>query len=409
MILFFLSIFATLADKIVAVVDEEVILKSEVDNYVSFVLSDPLVVKNFSANEIRQNVINGIIARKLLLREAEKESIQVSREEVLKRMEERIELIKQRFPSEADFYRALEEQGLDIERLKKNYEDSIRTEVLMQQLVQKKLATKIMISPVAVKKFYEMNKDSIAILPGRVKLAHILIPLRPSEDSLKKGFERAAEIYQLLMGGADFATVAKEFSDDKNSGKNGGMLGRIKKGEMIEEFERVIFNLKPGVISQPFPTRFGYHIVEVLNKGTDWVLARQILVKVIPTRADTLRFERLAHKIKELVRQGANFDSLAKIYSAVPEVDIGEFFIKQFTPPYDTIIAQLAENEVSEPILTPDGYHLLFAREKIPERILSFEEMREQIYQYLYWQELQNLYTAYVKEVEEKTFVTIFE
>ncbi|MEO0183730.1 MAG: peptidylprolyl isomerase [candidate division WOR-3 bacterium] len=409
MILFFLSIFATLADKIVAVVDEEVILKSEVDNYVSFVLSDPLVLKNFSENEIRQNVINGIIARKLLLREAEKESIQVSREEVLKRMEERIELIKQRFPSEADFYKALEEQGLDIERLKKNYEDSIRMEVLMQQLVQKKLATKIMISPVAVKKFYEMNKDSIAILPGRVKLAHILIPIRPSEDSLKKGFERAAEIYQLLMGGADFATVAKEFSDDENSGKNGGMLGRIKKGEMIEEFERVIFNLKPGVISQPFPTRFGYHIVEVLNKGTDWVLARQILVKVIPTRADTQRFERLAHKIKELVRQGANFDSLAKIYSAVPEVDIGEFFIKQFTPPYDTIIAQLAENEVSEPILTPDGYHLLFAREKIPERILSFEEMREQIYQYLYWQELQNLYTAYVKEVEEKTFVAIFE
>ncbi|MEO0137648.1 MAG: peptidylprolyl isomerase [candidate division WOR-3 bacterium] len=404
-----MSIFATLADKIVAVVDEEVILKSEVDNYVSFVLSDPLVLKNFSENEIRQNVINGIIARKLLLREAEKESIQVSREEVLKRMEERIELIKQRFPSEADFYKALEEQGLDIERLKKNYEDSIRMEVLMQQLVQKKLATKIMISPVAVKKFYEMNKDSIAILPGRVKLAHILIPIRPSEDSLKKGFERAAEIYQLLMGGADFATVAKEFSDDENSGKNGGMLGRIKKGEMIEEFERVIFNLKPGVISQPFPTRFGYHIVEVLNKGTDWVLARQILVKVIPTRADTQRFERLAHKIKELVRQGANFDSLAKIYSAVPEVDIGEFFIKQFTPPYDTIIAQLAENEVSEPILTPDGYHLLFAREKIPERILSFEEMREQIYQYLYWQELQNLYTAYVKEVEEKTFVAIFE
>uniref|UniRef100_A0A7V3RHZ1 peptidylprolyl isomerase n=1 Tax=candidate division WOR-3 bacterium TaxID=2052148 RepID=A0A7V3RHZ1_UNCW3 len=407
LVVFFL--ISTLADRIAAVVGDEVILESEVNEYTSFISANPIIQKNFeSYEELRRSVIDGLISRRLLLLQAEKESISVSRDDVIKRVEERLELIKQRFPSEADFYKALEEQNLTIDQLKKNYEDSIRTELLMQQIVQKKLAAKITVSPIAVKKFYEENKDSIALLPGRIKLAHILIPIRPSEDSLKKGFERAVEVYKLLLTGADFATVAREFSEDENSRKNGGMLGRVKKGETIEEFEKVIFSLKPGEISQPFPSRLGYHIVEVLNKGNDWVLARQILIKVLPVKADTQKYERLAEKIRNLVKNGADFDSLAKIYSAVPEIDVGEFFIKQFTPPYDEIIKKLEAGDVSEPILTPEGYHLLYAREKVPERFLSFEEMRDQIYQFLYWQELENLYKNYIGEIKEKTFVNIF-
>lgn len=402
-------ICSALADKIAAIVDDEIILKSEVNEYVSFITSDPNFQKNFTGSEnLYSNVVNGLIARRLLLSQAERESISVSRDEIVKRAQERLEGVKQRFPSEADFYKYLEELNLTIDEVRKNTEDSIKTELIMQQLVQKKLAMKILISPVRVKNFYEENKDSIAIVPGRIKLAHILLAIRPSEDSLRKGFQRAIEIYQLLMNGADFATVAQEFSEDENSRKNGGMLGRIKKGETLEEFERAIFALKPGIISQPFPTRFGYHIVEVLNKGSDWVLARQILIKVLPVRADSLRYEKLGENIRNLVKQGANFDSLAKIYSIIPEVDLGEFFIRQFTPPYDEIIKNLEESELSEPILTPEGYHLLYAREKIPEKFLSFEEMRDQIYQYLYWQELQTLYSKYIEEIETRTFVEIF-
>ncbi|MEO0205748.1 MAG: peptidylprolyl isomerase, partial [candidate division WOR-3 bacterium] len=382
---------------------------SEVNEYVSFVSTDPNFKQRFATSEeLLNTVINGLVSRRLMLAQAEKESISVSREEVSNRAKERLEMVKQRFPSEADFLRALEEQNLTVDELRKNYEDSIKIELIMQQIVQKKLAAKIMVSPVMVKQFYDENKDSIAVVPGRIKLAHILIAIRPSEDSLKAGFERAIEVYQLLKSGADFATVAREFSEDENSRKNGGMLGKVKKGETLEEFEKVVFGLKPGIVSQPFPSRLGYHIVEVLNKGIDWVLARQILIKVVPLKSDTLKYEKLGEKIRTLVEQGANFDSLARVYSIVPEVDIGEFFVRQFTPPYDEIVKDLEPGDVSKPILTPDGYHLLYAREKIAEKSLSFEEMREQIYQYLYWQELQNLYSNYIEEIEARTYVEIF-
>lgn len=409
MIPFLLIIITVPAEQIAAIVGADIILETEVIENIVFLANDPMAQKMFSSpEELRDYVVNELISSKLLLAQAESESITVSNEEIQNRVKEMIENLKQRFPSEADFYKALQEQNITIEDLKKNYEDNIRTKMIMQQLVEKKLATKIMISPITVARFYEENKDTIAIVPGRVKLAHILLAIRPSEDELKKGFERALDVYKLLLAGAEFNVIAMEFSEDANSKKQGGMLGRIKKGETLDEFEKVIFTLKPGVMSQPFPTRLGYHIVEVLNKGADWVLARQILIKVDVTKSDTVTCENLAEKIKNLINQGTNFDSLAKEYSNDPNIDLGDFFIKQLTPPFDEVVKSLDQGQVSEPILTPYGYHLIYLKEKVAEKSLTFEELRDQIYQYLYQQELQNHYTRLIDELKAKTFVKTF-
>jgi parvulin-like peptidyl-prolyl isomerase len=179
----------------------------------------------------------------------------------------------------------------------------------------------------------------------------------------------------------------------------------VYKRQTIEDFEAIVFDLKPGTVSQPFPTRLGYHIVEILNKGPDWVLLRQILIKVEISRQDTLRVERQANELKELVMQGADFDSLAKQYSKDPSIDLGEFYVDRLTPPFNEVVKDMAEGEVSEPILTPYGYHLLYVREKVPQRMLSFEELRDQIMQYLYQQEVQEKYDELIGELKQRTFV----
>ena len=400
---------STLADQIAADVGNDIILQSEVEETATFIVSEPATQKAFAnPEELRNYVINELISRKLLLIEAEVESVTVANEELINRVDQMLENVKSRFPSEADFYKALEEQNLTVDDLKKNYEDNLRTQMIMQKIVQKKLATKIMITPIAVKKFYDKNRDSIAILPGRAKLSHILLPVRPGEDALRKGFEKALEVYKLLLAGGDFSTIAQEFSEDENSKSRGGMLGRIKKGETLEEFEKVVFNLKPGSVSQPFPTRLGYHIVDVLNRENDWVLLRQILIKVEVGKADTLRSKKLAQQLRDLISEGANFDSLAKAYSGDPNIDLGEFYIDQLTPPFDVVVKELDQGQVSEPILTPYGYHIVYIKEKVPERMMTFDEIRDQIYQYLYQQELQKYYTRLIEELKQKTFIKIF-
>lgn len=404
-----LFIISTLVDQVAAYVGDDVILESEVIESATYLASDPSMQRAFSdARELRDFVLNELITRKLLLAEAEIESIIVSSEEITPRVDEMVESVKERFPSEADFLKALQQYNITIEDLRRNYEENLRTQMIMQQLVQKKIATQIMISPIAVKRFYENYKDSIAVLPNQVKLAHILLAIKPSEDELKKAFERALDVYKLLMTGGDFSVIAQEFSEDENSSKSGGMLGKIKKGETLEEFEMVIFNLKPGVISQPFPTRLGYHIVEVLNRGQDWVLLRQILIEVRVTEADTLRYERLAEKIREQINQGSDFDSLANHYSDDPNIDLGDFYPDEMTPPFDEYVKNLREGQISESILTPYGYHLLYVREEIAQKVLGFEELRDQIYQYLYQEKIQRYYTQLVEELKKKTFVKIF-
>ncbi len=398
-----------LADQVAAFVGNDIILWSEVQENISILANDPVAMKMFSSEqEVNEYVVDQLVANKLLLVEAEQESVFVEDEEVNPLVNQNIENLKVNFPSEADFFSYLEEQGINIEELKAYYHENLKSRLIMERLVSKKFASKIMISPIAVKNFYEENKDSIAFVPGRVRLSHILLPIIPNQEEMMRGFERATDVYKLLITGGDFSTIAQEFSEDESSKRKGGMLGKVRRGETIEDFEAIVFDLKPGTVSQPFPTRLGYHIVEVLNKGPDWVLLRQILLKVDVTRQDTLRIKRQAGELRELIARGADFDSLARLYSRDPNIDLGEFYTDRLTPPFNEVVKDMAEHEVSEPILTPYGYHLLYVKEKVPERTLSFEDLRDQIMQYLYQQKVQEKYDGLVNELKEKTFVKTF-
>jgi peptidyl-prolyl cis-trans isomerase SurA len=403
-------ILSTLSDQVAAFVGDDVILESEVRENMSFLANDPVAQQMFNdTDELRDYVLDELISQRLILIEAKNESISVAEDQVLQIVEQRIEEIKERYPSEADFLKDLEENNITLQDLKQYNEENIRTQMITQRLVERKIATKITISPITVRRFYEENKDSIAVRPVRVKLSHMLMAIRPSEAELRRGFDRAMDVYKLLYGGADFSVMVEEFSEDENSRHRAGMLGKIKRGETIEEFEEVIFNLKPGSVSQPFPTRLGYHLVEVLNKGSDWVLARQILIKVNVAKADTVRYENLARKLAELVNSGADFDSLAREYSDDPAIDLGEFILNQLSPPIDEVVKNLEQGQVSEPFITPYGYHIIYLKEKIAEEPLTFEELRDQIYQYLTQQELQKYFTQLIEELKEKTFVKKFE
>lgn len=407
--LILLFILASSADRIAAFVGSDVILESEIAENMSFLQSDRATMEMFTSDkELRDYVLDQLISQKLVMIAAENESLNVTDEEVETRVDKRIEDIKERYPSEADFFEDLEKNGITLEELKKYNMENLRSELTMQRLVQKKLASKVSLSPIEIRRFYDENKDSIATSPDRVKLSHILLAIQASEYELRKGFEEAAEVYRLLYTGGDFSVIAQEFSDDAKSKYKGGMLGKVKRGETLEEFEAAIFQLKPGVISQPFLTRTGYHIVEVLNKSSDWVLARQILIRVKVTKADTLRYEKLAKKLQDLIKENADFDSLARYYSVDPNVDIGEYFVNQLTPPIDTVVMSLKEGELSDPMLTPYGYHQIYVRERIAGKVLTFEELRDQIADYLYSQELQESYAEMIENLKSRVFVKKF-
>lgn len=408
LLLLITNCLAETADRIVAVVGDEVILYSELQTALDFLKLQAGSGFSLDSN-FTQKVLDRLIEDRLILEEAKQETITVTKSEIENEVEAAINALIAQYPSPAEFEKVLAEEGLTERTLRERYREETKKRLIAQKLLAKKGLTTIYISPSEVKKFYQEKKDSIAIVPGFVTLAHILFRINPSPKAETDAQVRSLEIYDILLRGGDFDEVVKSFSEDDRTKDRGGFLGELKRGELFAPVESVLFLLKPGEISPPVRTPMGYQIFQVLSKTKNSVKANHILIKVPITRADTARTRKLTEQVRSKVLAGADFDSLARIYSDDLETKeqgglLGQFLIKGLLPPFGPV-AQLKAGEVSEPILSEHGFHLLLVLEKQEDKTLSFDEMQDKIRNYLYQERLAIRLQDYLDRIANRTFI----
>ncbi len=145
--------------------------------------------------------------------------------------------------------------------------EDIKNSILAQELLKKEIKAKVKVTDDEIKEYYEKNKAKFKD-PEQVRARHILIKVDPQADNKKwkEAEKKAKEIKKRLEKGEDFAKLAKEFSDDPGTKNKGGDLGFFAKGRMVPEFEAAAFALKPGQISEPVKTVYGYHIIQTMEK-----------------------------------------------------------------------------------------------------------------------------------------------
>lgn len=276
------------ADRIIAKVGDELILASELKTALDFVKiqSAPPAIPDTA---LTHPILEQLIEDRLVLNEAKRETINVTKSEIDNEVETSIRELISRFPSPADFEKALTQEGLTERTLHDRYREETKNRLTVQKLLAKKGLTTIYISPSETKRFYQEKKDSIAVVPGNVSLAHILFRIMPTTDAEQNGQKRSLEIYDILLRGGDFEEVARSFSEDKNTSARGGYLGELQRGTLFEPIDSVLFLMKPGEISPPLRSPMGYQIFQVLAKSKSSVKVNHILIKVPITRADTLR------------------------------------------------------------------------------------------------------------------------
>jgi peptidyl-prolyl cis-trans isomerase SurA len=397
------------ADRIVALVGDDVILYSELKTATDF-----LKLKAFAElgpeSVLTQQVLDRLIEDRLILEEAKKETISVTKSELENEVESNISALIAQFPSRAEFEKALAEEGLTERTLRERYREETKKRLIAQKLLAKKGLTTIYISPSEAKKFYQEKKDSIALVPGIVTLAHILFRILPSPKAESSALIRSLEVYDILLRGGDFDEVCRSFSEDDRTKNRGGFLGELKRGELFATVESVLFLLKPGDISPPVRSPAGYQIFQLLSKTKNSVKANHILIKVPITRADTVRAQKRANEVRNKLLAGADFDSLARIYSDDPETKdqggfLGQFLIKGLIPPFGPVVTKLKDGEISEPTLSEHGFHIVKVLEKQEERILSFEEMQDRIRNYLYQERLAQRLKDYLDRIATRTFI----
>lgn len=399
----------TSADSIVAVVGDQLILSSEVEQAVDFLrVANPDTMLSDSA--IRASVVGRLIDDYVLAAEAATESIAVTPEEVSAEVDANIATLIERFGGQDQYGAALAAEGLTEKQLRARYEDESRRKLISRRLLDKAGLTQIYISPGEAERYYNENKDSISIVPGRVVLAHMLFIVKPSPGAESTGMRRMNEVLDVLTRGGDFATVAGSFSDDRKTSGRGGDWGWKTLLELPMDLGMVASQLKAGQVAPPFRTLDGYIVMRLDDKQGDRVRLRSILIRVPVTRADSARALERANAARRKLIAGAAFDSLAREISDDPTTAdsggfLGQFMIKGLTKPFDDVVAGMDSGQVSEPVLSEHGYHLVKALMLERERQMPYLEMQDGIRNYLYQERLNSRLRDYLTRISKKVYI----
>ncbi len=241
----------------VAVVNGATITQEDLDSELSMMqkqFSDIDQTDKEKLAEIKKEILENIIARKVLYQESEKKGIEVD----VAAIDERFTGIKKRFSEEGSFEKMLEEMHLTEETLKVQ----LRQGIAIQKLIDREVTGLIEISEKEAKDYYDKNPDLFK-QPEKIQARHILIKVEPAGDEAKKAgaLKEIKKIQRELKEGGDFAELAKKYSQCPSSA-DGGNLGDFARGQMVKPFEDAAFSLKKGEISGIVETDFGYHLIQ---------------------------------------------------------------------------------------------------------------------------------------------------
>lgn len=399
---------AEVIDKIVAKVGSDIILRSDLQKQMLQIKSSDPANKDIQPIEVLQQMVE----QKVLVQKAKEVDIKVDAERIKSYAERYLTQLIAKYPSEAAFNTDLAKMKLTRNDLLDYYIEMITDNALSELLIDRYVSSRVKIENDELMSFYEASKDTMAIKPVTWKLGMILKEIKAGEETDNEQLQAIKAILQQLREGADFATLAASDSDCPSKSQ-GGDLGFFKRGQMVKPFEQAAFALSPGEISNVVKTEFGYHIIKVEEVKGDEIRARHILKMVNPSPQDSLAAQTLMQQIRSLYETGAkSFAELAHLYSDDPEADSTGGMIGEVT---ETDVPELFRETIMStpvgqmtPVLTSEGMLYLFCRlEEIPARILSFDEVKDQIYDYIFNQKQIEAYAKWMQQLLEESYVQI--
>ncbi|MFM7397179.1 MAG: peptidylprolyl isomerase [Gammaproteobacteria bacterium] len=360
-----LSDRGAMLDRVAAVVNDGVVLASELEEQVE-VITARLKAQGLEMpppEVLRQQVLDRLILQEIQMQRAQRAGIKIGDESLNQAL---ADVAQRNGIALAQLPTALTDQGIDYA----SYRESVRREMTLQVLQQRDVIQRINVSPRELQQFLEKQKSRPSEL-NEYNLSHILIavPQEATPAQLEQAERRAQDVFQRAKGGEDFAKLAVAYSNSQTA-LEGGSLGWRRGPEIPTVLADLVVGLKPGEISNPLRTPSGYHIVRLNEiRGADQQVvieqthARHILLKPTEIQDDATIQQRLID-VRDRILKGEDFSVLAKTLSEDPGSaadggDLGWTAPGTFVPEFDAAIGRLTPNEISEPFRTQFGWHIV--------------------------------------------------
>ncbi len=412
--LFFVSsLFAQqVLDRIVAIVDDEIILESEVTQ-MAYMMSMQAGVQPQQNPEtfqqFRQQALESFVNKELLLIKAEEDTIEADERQVETYLDQQIASVIQQAGGEDQVEATL---GIPLSRLRRSYRDEIRKD-LRANMVKQTMLADVEVTRREVKQFYKSMPDSARQLKEAVDISHILIEPKPGEKARMEALEEAQDLRQQILDGADFAKLAREHSDDQQSARRGGDLGFMSREDFVRAYAEAAYNLEPGEVSEVVESEFGYHIIKLEAKRGEKIHTRHILISVEPTRADLVAAADTIKMIHDKLLKGANFDSMVLEYSddKSTRADRGHLGLyeiqqlQQMASEFVYALEDVKEDHYSEPVRTQYGFHVLKLHSRDKSRELNLERDRDKIEQMALQHKQQQILQDWIDEKKKQVYV----
>ena len=397
-------------DRIVAVVDNEIILESEVFQYLQFNAGSPDALSKLPPSQVdslKALILEDLIDQKVLLAKARADTIQIQPRDVDHELDARL---KQLMEQAGGQQRLEEYYGMPIAKLKRQFRPLVEQSMMIDKLKQEKLA-KIQVSPSEVQKFWETYQDSIPPLKDAVRIAHILLADQLSDASKQAAVHHADSVRALITSGAvTFEEYASKYSDDPASAARGGKLGMTNRGDLVPEYEAAAYTMEPGQISPPVVSPFGVHLIRVDDRVGEKISTSHILFRIQPTAADTQATFQRADSIVGAVRGGANFDQLAAQYSndgktAQKGGDLGWFAPEELPEEFKTPVATLKPGKVTEPVRTQFGVHVVRVTDRVFARPVTLADDPDRVSRMALAKKQNEMFRRWVEELKTQTYI----
>ena len=398
-------------DRVVAVVNDEAITQYDLDDAKRIVLQQ---LKQQNVQPPAQDVLDKQVLERMM---TERSLLQFAKENGVKVDDTMIERAILRIAQEnklsaEDFRKALAKENIDYPR----YREDVRHELTVQRLREREVDSKITVSDAEVEQYLAMLKSQSGG-EAEYKLAHILVmvPEQASADQIDARKRRAEDALRALKNGADFAQIAAGFSDASDA-LGGGNLGWRSGARLPTVFADEVRAMQVGQISGITRSAAGFHIVKLLEKRSrnepmvvDQTHARHILVRVneIVSESDA---KAKIDRLKDRIDAGAKFEELAKLNSedttSAKGGDLGWVNPGDTVPEFDEAMKKLEPNQISAPVRTPFGWHLIQVLERRRQDITS-DRARSEAQVAIRQRKADEAFQDWVRQIRDRAYVEV--
>ena len=248
---------AQTSNRIVAVVNDDVITEGDVASHMSVLLQQDEESQQAEASgEMRRAILERLIEERLILQEAKRMELSVGSDEVMDRLHQ----LRARLETEEAYRQMLQEAGLAEEQLK----SKLRQQVLVQKAIDREVRSKIVVSPSEIATAAGSSSSAVVTPGEEVRVAHLLIRVNEAR-SAEQALSLANQVSERFRHGETFEDLTRKYSDGPEA-QEGGLLGWVQHGQLLPELDQALSRLQPGEVSAPIQTRLGFHLLKVFER-----------------------------------------------------------------------------------------------------------------------------------------------